>query len=1097
MLRLKSILTIILLAVTTLVMAQKSYLIDSVCVGAERYYRIDGEEGSTYDWHITDTVTGAEITVTPAEGTPVTDTDTNGNPIWGNEISHFWTDEGIYRVTTYHYSEFGCDTLEQGLVRVYEGPEAFAGTGSTVCFTAPIALTDDDAQNYSTLEWTTLGDGTFDYTDQLHPVYTPGPGDSITGSVTLIITAYGLAENNSCIPAVDSVTYLFNNPEVSFTPGSLLCFGDGAGSVTAIVTNGIPPYTYSWSGPGGFSSASDAISGLTAGMYHLTVSDANGCTVTDSTEITEPEELLAEIEPSGNVSCFGGNDGFAEVTTSGGTGIISYEWNTTPLQTTATATNLTAGEYVVTVTDENGCTAKDTVVITEPDELLTSVDSIKNVNCFGGNDGAARVLVAGGSGPYSFEWNTVPVQTNATAVNLTAGEYIVSVTDSNGCVAFDTVHITEPLPLVLAADSLDSRCGGNSPGEIDLTVTGGTPFTTAPHYLYEWHDSTGVIANTEDITGLAGDKLYRVYVTDSLGCTDSLEMYINDEKNIKLTALVDPIDCYGTSTGAIDISVQSGKKPYTYSWDSGETVEDLTNLPAGFYRVTVNDANLCDETLEFTLEDPEELVVNITPDTTELCMGGSLALNGNPTGGTGTISHLWSGTGAVYLDATNVVNPLFAGAPEGTYEIIYTATDSMGCVDSDTLNLIVNPVLTSVTDTFICAAELPLIWNDSTFVAFGTYTNSTKNIYGCDSVMTLNIYEIPATTSTYDTLVCAGELPVVWHDSTYTAFGTYTNVIDNAEGCDSVITFTIIESPATTGTYDTLLCAGEFPVVWHDSTYTAFGTYTNVIDNAEGCDSVITFTIIESPATTSTYDTLLCAGELPVVWHDSTYTAFGTYTNVIDNAEGCDSVITFTIIESPATTSTYDTLLCAGEFPVVWHDSTYTAFGTYTNVIDNVEGCDSVITFTIIESPATTSTYDTLLCAGEFPVVWHDSTYTAFGTYTNVIDNFEGCDSIITFTIIEAPATTSTYDTLLCAGEFPVVWHDSTYTAFGTYTNVIDNAEGCDSVITFTIIESPATTSTFDTLMCAGELPLVWNDSTYTVSERIQIQLIMRMAAIQ
>ena len=81
-----------------------------------------------------------KLAVTPAEGTPVTDTDTNGNPIWGNEISHFWTDEGIYRVTTYHYSAFGCDTLEQGLVKVFEGPEAFAGTGSTVCFAEQLPL---------------------------------------------------------------------------------------------------------------------------------------------------------------------------------------------------------------------------------------------------------------------------------------------------------------------------------------------------------------------------------------------------------------------------------------------------------------------------------------------------------------------------------------------------------------------------------------------------------------------------------------------------------------------------------------------------------------------------------------------------------------------------------------------------------------------------------------------------------------------------------------------------------------------------------------------------------------------------------------------
>ena len=139
MLRLKSILTIILLAVTSLVTAQE-YFIDSVCVGAERFYRIDGEKGSTYDWHIINTITNIEEAVAPSEETPFTDIIAPGDTVWGSEIVHYWTKEGIYRITTYHYSAFGCDTLEQGLVKVFEGPEAFAGTGNTVCFAEQITF---------------------------------------------------------------------------------------------------------------------------------------------------------------------------------------------------------------------------------------------------------------------------------------------------------------------------------------------------------------------------------------------------------------------------------------------------------------------------------------------------------------------------------------------------------------------------------------------------------------------------------------------------------------------------------------------------------------------------------------------------------------------------------------------------------------------------------------------------------------------------------------------------------------------------------------------------------------------------------------------
>ncbi len=405
--------------------------------------------------------------------------------------------------------------------------------------------------------------------------------------------------------------------------------------------------------------------------------------------------------------------------------------------------------------------------------------------------------------------------------------------------------------------------------------------------------------------------------------------------------------------------------------------------------------------------------------------------------------------------------------------------NSVGCDSVMTLNIFELPATASVTDTSICASELPLVWNDSTYVDFGSYVNIIPNSVGCDSVMTLNIFELPATASVTDTSICASELPLVWNDSTYVDFGSYVNIIPNSVGCDSVMTLNIFELPATASITDTSICASELPLVWNDSTYVDFGSYVNIIPNSVGCDSVMTLNIFELPATASVTDTSICASELPLVWNDSTYIDFGSYVNVIPNSVGCDSVMTLNIFELPATASITDTSICASELPLVWNDSTYVDFGSYVNIIPNSVGCDSVMTLNIFELPATASITDTSICASELPLVWNDSTYVDFGSYVNIIPNSVGCDSVMTLNIFELPATASVTDTSICASELPLVWNDSTYIDFGSYVNIIPNSVGCDSVMTLNIFELPATASVTDTSICASELPLVWNDSTY------------------
>jgi len=271
----------ILLAVATLSAAQESYVIDSVCVGADRYYRVDGEKGSTWEWMISDTL-GNEIS-TPAHTLfEEEDPDTPGDSIFGSEVNITWNQPGEFILSTIQYSIHNCDTTEQGIIKVYEAPDLFAGDDQIVCTNQRVQLVEATADNYSSLLWETRGDGVFDDETALQPTYTHGSNDSIAGSVTLILTANGLAENSTCTPVKDSLEIMFSNPKVTLAATDPLCFDDSSGTITAVASNGFEPYAFNWTGPDTFTADTPEISGLESGWYYLTVTDSIGCMAEDS-----------------------------------------------------------------------------------------------------------------------------------------------------------------------------------------------------------------------------------------------------------------------------------------------------------------------------------------------------------------------------------------------------------------------------------------------------------------------------------------------------------------------------------------------------------------------------------------------------------------------------------------------------------------------------------------------------------------------------------------------------------------------------------------------------------------------------------------------
>lgn len=280
----------------------------------------------------------------------------------------------------------------------------------------------------------------------------------------------------------------------------------GNGKVT-IVFNGPEPISYLWSN----GSTTDDVINLSAGSYTLTATSMSGCTTNQSFIVTESASINANFNTT-NTSCIGANDGIANCNPTGGIPGYTYIWPYNSA-TTSTINGLPPGIYLLNITDTAGCMFTDSVSITEPTSLGISFSSM-NALCFSGNEGTITATANGGTPPYSYLWSPNS-ETTASINNLTAGAYILAITDTNGCSMSDTVTISEPSAIVLSATTIGETIGNN--GSINLTVSGGVPT-----YTFIWSNS----ATTEDIGGLPGGS-YTVIVTDGNGCNDTLEVIVS------------------------------------------------------------------------------------------------------------------------------------------------------------------------------------------------------------------------------------------------------------------------------------------------------------------------------------------------------------------------------------------------------------------------------------------------------------------------------------------------------------------------------------------------------------------------------------------
>lgn len=355
--------------------------------------------------------------------------------------------------------------------------------------------------------------------------------DARAGSIAYAIATYGACSNE--VKQVTNAWYAVGVGDPY--PGAELvsktdvtCNGDGDGAIN-IDPLGTAPFTYTWSdGP----AVTQDRTGLSGGVYTVTVTDATGCSGTLDITINEPNllevNIIGESDYNGfNVTCNGAMDGIAVSKATGGTMPYSYSWDDPNNHITPAADDLGAGLYTVTVTDANGCMASTNIVITEPPVLTVNINSQSDYNgygisCNGGSDGWAEVTAGGGVPPYTYLWDDGNGQVTAKAENLSAGTYEVTVTDANNCTATDEVTLTEPDPLTIDAGPNQTVYYGYPPAEcadISWSGAGGG----VPPYNIEWSDGE---AQSHQVCPGINTTVYTVTITDANGCVETDEVTI-------------------------------------------------------------------------------------------------------------------------------------------------------------------------------------------------------------------------------------------------------------------------------------------------------------------------------------------------------------------------------------------------------------------------------------------------------------------------------------------------------------------------------------------------------------------------------------------
>lgn len=860
------------------------------------------------------------------------------------------------------------------------------------------------------------------------------------GNVSVIVT-----DGNGC-----TVEQQFNVSE----PGALTsdpvasdasCLNQTDGEISLNVSGGGGSYTYAWEHDGTLNSGD--LTSLAAGVYNVTVTDADDCTITESITIDEPAQLTAILNATQS-SC-GGADGTISLVVDGGNGGYTYAWDYDS-QVTQNLTDVPAGMYEVTITDAMNCNIIETVEVTNPDTPVLDISGAE-VLCFGESTGSISLSISGGSGGETIDWNGTDTQYDGflDLNNLPAGMYDVVVTDNSMCSAQTSFEILQPTAAIdIQEVSLNQATCGAANGSVEVAVSGGTGA-----YTYTW---SGGVGSNETVTGLTPGNVV-LTVADGNGCEETATFNVSEPDALQVSdEVLTMVDCNGGTNGGVDITVTGGTMPYTFNWGPNGANEDLDQLGAGTYELTITDGSGCSFEYSAEITQPEQLTaVSATIDAN--CGQANGVVNVTVEGGTAPFIYQWD-AGSTDEDLT--------GVEAGIYELTITDANLCQFIISDEVVNPNPPVISATSSDVTC---------------FGTPTGTVSmEVTGGSGVYTYDWSD-----DNFDGEEDPSTLPA----------GVYTVVITDSQNCSATETFTINEPqalqimeeavvPATcgnaNGSVDVTVIGGTQPytfdwgsgVTTEDLQNATPGTYVFSVIDGNNCETSMSFDVLEPDALVAVLDVqsdVSCpngnngaievtaqGGNAPYTysWSNAATTedisglTAGLYTLTLMDADNCEFTLDVTI-EQPqeiAVTGTTEDAQCGamdgsisidvegGTAPYTFNwdngstseDPTGLAAGLYNLVLTDANGCnfDYSIAVSTPNELIVVNAFEDVSCNGgangtidltisggvaPYTIDWDNDLYDGSttvndlpaGVYTIVVIDDEGCEFPSQITIAE------------------------------------------------------------------------------------------------
>ncbi|MCW5906252.1 MAG: gliding motility-associated C-terminal domain-containing protein [Chitinophagales bacterium] len=771
-----------------------------------------------------------------------------------------------------------------------------------------------------------------------------------------------VSDANNCTATTSATVSQPTAIVLSTSKTDATCFGVANGSIDLTVSGGTGNYAYTWSN----NANTQNISGIAAGNYTVNVTDANNCIATASATINQPTAVNVSIASSA-ATCFGSSTASLTASATGGNGTYQYVWNTGA--SNPTLNNVAAGNYQVTATDAAGCSAMASATATQP-SVIVITETITNVQCYGDNHGSISITATGGSGNYTYQWNTG--STSSTIINLTAAVYTVTVTDANGCSAVKSITISQPSQIQVTTNVTHVNCNGANTGSINLNVSGGV----SP-YQFSWSNQS----NSQNLNNIIAGN-YSVVITDANLCIATVSAVVNQAPVLQVALDVTNATCFGTNNGSITANVSggtpTGNNTYNYNWSNNTSSSSITGIGANTYSVTVTDAANCAVSATAVVQQPAAIVITET-HTNVTCNGnnnGSISITAS--GGAGNFAYAWN-NGA----STSALNNLAANT--------YTVT---------------------VTDGNLCAAQQTIIVTQPAAIAI----NETHTNYACTT-----------SPGSIQLTVTGGNAPYNfnWADGstsqnrTQLPAGNYSVVVTDANTCPAQKTISIAAltslatsyskqdvncNAAKTGTIDLSVTGGTAPYqyVWNNGAATqdlqnlGAGTYDVLVQDANNCAATNSVIIAEPAAIavatnvndikcygyqTGIINVTVNGGSTPYTfaWNNGSQTQnltgviAGNYTVTVTDANGCAKTVSGISVSQPNAlngTSVVTQTGCAGNtgsivlamnggtppYSFNWSNNAVTEYisnlatGTYTATVTDNNGCVFTKTETVTQS---------------------------------------------------------------------------------------------------------------------------------------------------